>query len=47
MEASLGTPVAIDNRGGAIGGDFVAKATPDGHTVFLANIASQAMAPRR
>lgn len=48
MEASLGTSVVIDNRGGAggaIGSDLVAKAAPDGHTIVLSNIASQAIGP--
>ncbi|MFS2167708.1 tripartite tricarboxylate transporter substrate binding protein [Variovorax sp. Varisp62] len=38
LSAKLGQPVVIDNRGGAggaIGGDLVAKSTPDGYTVML------------
>ena len=38
LSARLGLPVVIDNRagaGGAIGGDVVAKNTPDGYTIML------------
>ncbi|MBI0534407.1 tripartite tricarboxylate transporter substrate binding protein [Roseomonas sp. KE2513] len=48
MEPSLGTSVVVDNRGGAggvIGSDLVAKAVPDGYTILLSNIASQAIGP--
>jgi tripartite-type tricarboxylate transporter receptor subunit TctC len=40
LTESLGQQFVIDNRpgaGGLIGGDVVAKATPDGHTLVLAN----------
>ncbi len=38
LSAKLGQPVVIDNRGGAggaIGGDVVAKSSPDGYTLLL------------
>jgi tripartite-type tricarboxylate transporter receptor subunit TctC len=48
MEAGLGQPVVVENRagaGGAIGSDAVARTTPDGLTLLLSNIASQAIGP--
>lgn len=39
MSESLGTPIVIENRGGANGGigtDLVAKAAPDGYTLLVA-----------
>jgi tripartite-type tricarboxylate transporter receptor subunit TctC len=41
-------PVVIDNKGGAagqIGADFVSKAKPDGYTILMGNIGTQAINP--
>ena len=48
IEAALGSPVVVENRGGAggaIGSDAVAKGPADGSAIVLSNIASQAIGP--
>ena len=48
LNAALGQPVVIDNRGGAggtIGLDACAKAPPDGYTIVMAPASSVAIAP--
>jgi tripartite-type tricarboxylate transporter receptor subunit TctC len=48
LEARLGQPVVVENRagaGGSVGSEVVARSTPDGNTLLLSNIASQAIGP--
>jgi tripartite-type tricarboxylate transporter receptor subunit TctC len=48
IEVAMGASVVVENRGGAggaIGSDLVANSPPDGYTIVLSNIASQAIGP--
>jgi tripartite-type tricarboxylate transporter receptor subunit TctC len=48
ISASVGVPVVVENKAGAtgtIGGAFVAKSAPDGHTVLHTTIGAQTIAP--
>jgi len=45
---ALGQPVVIENRpgaGGTIAGDYVARSTPDGHTLFVGSNGSLFLGP--
>ncbi len=48
LKTILPQPVLIENKpgaNGAIGADFVAKAEPDGHTIFLTTVGAVAITP--
>lgn len=46
LTAAFGRPFVVDNRpgaGGTIGVELAAKSAPDGHTLFLAGVATHAV----
>jgi tripartite-type tricarboxylate transporter receptor subunit TctC len=48
LSLKWGQPVTIDNKGGAagqVGADYVAKAKPDGYTLLMGNVGTQAINP--
>ena len=48
MSESMGQPIVIENKpgaGGAIGAAYVARAKPDGHTIFMGTMGNFAIAP--
>jgi len=48
MKAVLGQPVIIENKPGAngtLGAEYVAKADPDGHVLFLSTVGAVAVSP--
>lgn len=49
LTASFGRQFVVDNRpgaGGTIGAELAAKSPPDGHTLFLAGVATHAINPK-
>lgn len=48
LSEGLGQPIVVDNRGGGggiLGTDLVAKATPDGYTILVGSISTNAVNP--
>ena len=48
MQETWGQPLIVENRAGAngnIGADFVAKSTPDGHVLLLADVGALCISP--
>lgn len=48
LQAALGQPIVVENRpgaGGAVAAEFVARAAPDGQTLFMTTVSTQAIAP--
>ncbi len=48
LSSALGTPVVVDNRGGAggvVGTEIVARAAPDGYTMMIGHVGTHAINP--